>query len=82
LRSHFVSSGVTSLTKAIPQIPSKQDSSPIFKKGNQGLRENYRPVTSHITKVFEEIVRKKLQDHLEDNITTTTNMALGQRDHT
>ena len=41
---------------------------PIF-KGDQGLPANYRPValTSHVTKIFEKILRKKLQVHLESN---------------
>ena len=42
---------------------------PIFKSGDQGAPENYRPValTSNSTKVFEKIMRQKLQDHLEEN---------------
>ena len=42
---------------------------PIFKKGDQGLPEIYRPValTSITTKIFEKIVREKLQTHLEEN---------------
>jgi len=52
-----------------PKILKTSFITPIFKKGNQGLPENYRPValTSHITKVFEKILRTKLQDHLEGN---------------
>ena len=52
-----------------PKILKTSYISPIFKKGNQGLPENYRPValTSHVTKIFEKIVRKNLQDHLERN---------------
>ena len=52
-----------------PKILKTSYITPVFKKGNQGLPENYQPValTSHVTKVFEKIFRKKLQDHLEDN---------------
>ena len=42
---------------------------PVFKKGSRGSPENYRPIalTSHIIKVFERVMRKRLVDHLEDN---------------
>jgi len=52
-----------------PQLLKTSYITPIFKKGNQGLPENYRPValTSHVTKVFEKIVRKNIQDHLVNN---------------
>ena len=42
--------------------------SPIYKGGSRGLPRNYRPValTSHLTKVFEHVVRKVLVQHLED----------------
>jgi len=40
---------------------------PIYKKGNRGLAENYRPVnlTSQICKVFENLIRNKIVDHLD-----------------
>ena len=43
--------------------------SPVHKGGSRGAPKNYRPValTSHITKVFERVVRKKLVSHLENN---------------
>ena len=42
---------------------------PIYKGGNQGDPANYRPVslTSHLTKVFEKIVRKNLTKHFDEN---------------
>ena len=42
---------------------------PVFKKGSRGSPENYQPIalTSHIIKVFERVMRKRLVDHLEDN---------------
>ena len=52
-----------------PEILKTSHITPIFKKGDQGLPENYRPValTSITTKIFEKIVREKLQTHLEEN---------------
>ena len=52
-----------------PEILKTSHITPIFKKGDQGLRENYRPValTSITTKIFEKIVREKLQTHLEES---------------
>ena len=40
---------------------------PVHKGGSRGSPKNYRPValTSHLTKVFERVVRKTLVDHLE-----------------
>ena len=67
-----------------PKILKTSYNTPVFKKGNQGLPENYRPValTSHVTKVFEKIVRKKLKTIWKTfNYTTSTNMASDQVDH-
>ena len=52
-----------------PKILKTSYITPIHKGGDQGSPVNYRPValTSHITKVFEKILRRKLQDHLETN---------------
>jgi len=58
------------LNKGItPKLLKTGHISPVYKKGNQGLAENYRPValTSHVSKVFEKIVRAKIQNHLEEN---------------
>ena len=43
--------------------------SPLHKKDSKALPSNYRPIslTSHIIKVFERIMRKKLVAHLETN---------------
>ena len=43
--------------------------SPVHKGGSRGLPANYRPValTSHVIKVFERVLRRRLVDHLEDN---------------
>ena len=42
---------------------------PVHKDGSRGSPKNYRPValTSHLTKVFERVVRKALVTHLEKN---------------
>ena len=42
---------------------------PIFKSGDQGAPENYRPValTSQMTKIFEKVIRRKLLTFMEDN---------------
>ena len=50
-------------------IHKKNNITPIFKAGDQGDPANYRPVslTSHLTKVFEKIVRKNIIKHLDDN---------------
>ena len=43
---------------------------PIFKKGSKTSPENYRPVslTSHLGKLLEKIIRKKLMEHLETQV--------------
>ena len=54
------------------EIPSKylqQTIVPIFKKGTKADPANYRPVslTSHIIKIFERILRKKIVDYCVAN---------------
>lgn len=43
--------------------------SPVHKGGSRGSPKNYRPValTSHLTKVFERVIRKVLVKHLDDH---------------
>ena len=43
--------------------------SPVHKGGSRGSAKNFRPValTSHLTKVFERVIRKVLVKHLEKN---------------
>ena len=53
----------------IPPAYKEQFITPIHKKDCKTEAKNYRPVslTSHIIKIFERIVRKKLVNHLEEN---------------
>ena len=52
---------------SVPEEWRKANVTPIFKKGSKCMPENYRPVslTSHASKVFESIIKDKLQDHLQ-----------------
>ena len=56
-------------TGEIPDILKLQTIIPLYKKGGKTLPENYRPVslTSHLTKLFERILRRKLVHHIEAN---------------
>ena len=56
-------------TGEIPDILKLQTIIPLYKKGSKTLPENYRPVslTSHLTKLFERILRKKIMHHIESN---------------
>ena len=47
----------------------KQLITPVHKKDSKARAANYRPVslTSHVMKIFERIIRKKLVKHLEEN---------------
>ena len=46
-----------------------QSITPVFKKGSRAKAVNYRPVslTSHLVKLFERIVRKRMVTFIEDN---------------
>ena len=50
----------------VPKRYKEQLIIPLFKKGLRNKPENYRPVslTSHVVKVFERILRKKLINYL------------------
>jgi hypothetical protein len=54
---------------AIPQELKAQYIAPIYKKGNKTDPANYRPIslTSHVTKIFERVIRNRLVAFLEDN---------------
>ena len=54
---------------SVPDDWKSANISPIFKKGNRNMADNYRPVslTSLICKTFESIIRDAVIRHLEDN---------------
>ena len=56
-------------TDVVPQFYKLSHISPLYKKGSKALPENYRPVslTSHIVKIYERILRKKMVIHMERN---------------
>ena len=54
----------------IIDIHKRNNITPIFKGGDQGDPANYRPVslTSHLTKIFEKVLRKNIvKQHLDEN---------------
>ena len=54
---------------AVPTFYKTSHVSPVYKKGSRALAENYRPIslTSHITKIYERVLRKQIVDYLELN---------------
>ena len=56
-------------TGEIPEILREQTIIPIFKKGSKADPANYRPVslTSHIIKLFERVLRKKIVKYIDEN---------------
>ena len=56
-------------TGEIPEYLKLQTIIPLFKKGSKAAAENYRPVslTSHLIKLFERVMRKKLIHFIEQN---------------
>ena len=53
----------------IPEILTTGIITPIFKGGDRTKPQNYRPVslTSHVIKLFENLVRTNIEDHLIEN---------------
>ena len=53
----------------IPGIYKTANVAPIHKGGSKGEAKNYRPValTSHVIKIFEKVVRKKIIEFLKKN---------------
>ena len=56
-------------SEVIPEDMKIKSITPIFKKGDTSDPGNYRPMslTSHLIKIFERVIRKKLVCHLESN---------------
>ena len=56
-------------TGIVPAIYKNQNITPIHKKDSKAIPANYRPIslTSHIIKIFERVIRKKIVKFLEDN---------------
>ena len=50
-----------------PDILKTADVTPIFKKGNDHEKENYRPVSmlSNFLKVFEKLLFEQINDHMQ-----------------
>ena len=53
----------------IPEIYKTANVAPIHKGGSKGEAKNYRPValTSHIIKIFEKVLRKRIIEFLQKN---------------
>ena len=53
----------------IPEILKTGIITPIFKGGDRTKPQNYRPVslTSHVIKLFENLIRTKIENHLIEN---------------
>ncbi|KAK3893124.1 hypothetical protein Pcinc_003051 [Petrolisthes cinctipes] len=56
-------------TGIVPQLLRSAKITPVFKGGSRGEAKNYRPIalTSHIIKVLEKIITKKITTYLEDS---------------
>ena len=65
--SRFFDASQSYMKGAVSPVLKNQYITPIFKKGPKSLKENYRPVsiTSHLTKVFERLIRRSVADHID-----------------
>ena len=54
-------------TGNIPQVLKNANIIPVHKGGCRGTPKNYRPIalTSHLIKIFEKVIRKKIVDYME-----------------
>ena len=69
-QSQFKSYGKKSLeTGVIPKNFKTGLIVPIFEAGDRHIPKNYRPVTltSHLIKIFERVVVRKMVEHIEKN---------------
>ena len=59
----------------VPKCYKNQQITPIFKKGSKTKAANYRPVaiTSHVIKIMERVIRKKLVTFFERNSILNSN---------
>ena len=55
------------INRKFPDTLKRADVTPIFKKGNDNEKENYRPVSllSAFSKVFEKLQFEKINDHMQ-----------------
>jgi len=75
--AHCVSMPIASLanqmilTSTFPQLLKSAQITPIFKKGNKELAQNYRPVTTlhNLSKVFEKIILNRIMSFCDKNST-------------
>ena len=53
----------------VPKLFKNQIITPVHKKSSKAEPANYRPIalTSHVIKIFERIIRKRLVEHLDKN---------------
>ena len=63
IRQHSMSTGT------VPKFYKTSHIDPLHKKGSRAIAANYRPVslTSHVIKIYEQVVRKQMVAHLEEN---------------
>ena len=56
-------------SSAVPSCYKASYIAPLHKKGSHAIPANYRPVslTSHVIKIFERVMRKRLVNYLENN---------------
>lgn len=56
-------------TGVVPKSFKMSNITPIYKSGPRQIPKNYRPValTSHLVKVFEKVIRKRIVNFLESN---------------
>ena len=56
-------------TGVVPKFYKASNVTPIYKKGSRAQAGNYRPIslTSHVIKIYERILRKKIVSFLESN---------------
>ena len=53
----------------VPKLMKQTTITPLYKKGNAGDQNNYRPISSssHLIKIFEKVIKKYIVSYLEQN---------------